>query len=263
MKFKFDLISDLHNDTWSQNDKINWEGLGTSLVAVVLGDVSNNIDDTYETVVDISKYYKYVVYVDGNNEHNGQLNIQERTYLLKNKLSKYHNISVLNRGAIIIDGVAFVGANGWWTFNFCEPDISREECYLYFLQHGYYGQEFISEVLKTAKDDATILCEIVSKLNTDPAVKEIVMVTHTSPFKNFNYIPEGYHPANYGRCGSSFLSTVFGFDPKEKIKTWCFGHLHTEIDQTIHGIRYICHPRGRSEDSPSNKFYYPKLVVLN
>ena len=48
---KFDLISDLHLDFWAENENISWEGIGTSLIAVILGDISYNIDITYKTIV--------------------------------------------------------------------------------------------------------------------------------------------------------------------------------------------------------------------
>jgi len=31
------------------------------------------------------------------------------------------------------------------------------------------------------------------------------------------------------------------------------------VDETIDGIRYICHPRGRSDEGIGN-IYFPKLV---
>ena len=85
---KFDLVSDLHNNFWPDDAKIKWEGIGTSLIAVVLGDINFDVEDTYRTVVDISKHYKYVIFVDGNHEHNNQCGFQEHNQQLKNELSK-------------------------------------------------------------------------------------------------------------------------------------------------------------------------------
>jgi Icc-related predicted phosphoesterase len=257
---KFDLISDLHNNFWPEHLHINWEGLGTSLVAVVLGDVSNDPNETYKTVVDISKYYKYVIFIDGNHEHNNQCGIQDHNQLIKNQFSKYHNIQYLNRNAIVVDGVAFVGANGWWTFDFMEPELSREEAYFYFLANFMYSEPFMQEIIENAREDASILCEIVAKLNMDSAVKEIVVLTHTAPLREFIDINIPQHPANWSRCGNSMLSNVLAFDVNNKIKTWCFGHVHQEFDKTIDGIRYICHPRGRQDDCPQNLYYYPKMI---
>ena len=260
---KFDLISDLHLDFWPESEQIQWEGIGTSLLAVVLGDISFQPDLSYQTIVEISKHYKYVIFVDGNHEHNNLCGIQEHNKQLKQELSKYSNIAYLNRNAIVVDGIAFVGANGWWTFDFMEPEISREDAYWYFAGNNIYSEAFMQEVLQTAREDAQVLSEIVSKLNSDVSVSEIVMLTHTAPFNKFNDVLQVQHPANYARCGSSFLPHVLRFDTNKKIKTWCFGHVHQEFDETIDGIRYVCHPRGRKDDSPNNIYYYPKIINLN
>lgn len=257
---KFDLISDLHEDFWQENRDINWEGIGTSLLAVVLGDVSRDPEVTYRTVVDISKYYKYVLFVDGNHEHNNQCGLQEHNLIMKQKFNKYHNIQYLNRGAIVIDGVAFVGANGWWTFDFMEPEISREEAYWYFASNFILSEPFMQEVVSTARDDASSMCEMVAKLTTDSEVNEIVILTHTAPFNRFNDVAQPQHPAHYSRCGSSFLPRVLDFDINNKIKLWCFGHVHQEFDDVIDNVRYVCHPRGRHDDSPQNLYYYPKMI---
>ena len=262
MNLKFDLVSDLHNDFWNEEDRINWEGIGTSLVAVVLGDISRDVSDSYKTIVDISKHYKYVIFVDGNHEHNNQCGIQAHNQQLKNELSKYHNISFLNRNAIVLDGVAFVGANGWWSFDFMEPEISREEAYWYFASNNIYSEPFMHELLQCAREDAHIMCEIVAKLTVDPSVKEIVILTHTAPFNDFMDVEQPQHPAHYTRCGSSYLNKILEFDINGKINTWCFGHVHQEFDNERNGIRYICHPRGRKDDMPQNLIYYPKMIKL-
>ena len=259
---KFDLISDLHLDFWAENENINWEGIGTSLVAVILGDISYNIDITYKTIVDISKHYKYVIFVDGNHEHNNHCGIQDHNRQLKQELSKYQNISFLNRSAIVIDNIAFVGANGWWTFDFCEPEISREEAYMYFMANNIFSEPFMHEIVQTAREDALVLSEIVGKLTVDTAVSEIVILTHTAPFNDFMDVQQPQHPAHFSRCGSSFLPKVLDFDFNRKAKTWCFGHVHQEFDRVKENIRYVCHPRGRKDDSPQNRFYYPKRIDL-
>jgi len=260
---KFDLVSDLHNNFWPIDAKINWEGIGTSLIAVVLGDVNFDIEDTYRTVIDISKHYKYVIFVDGNHEHNNQCNLQEHNAKLRHRFSKYQNIQYLNRSAIIIDNVAFVGANGWWTYDFMEPEISKEEAYSYLANNNIFSEPFMHEVYHTAKEDANVMCEIVDKLTHDSNVREIVILTHTAPYNCFMDTLIEQHPVHYSRCGSSFLPRVLEFDKNRKIKTWCFGHVHNDFDQTLNNVRFVCHPRGRQDDSPHNLFYFPKMIEIN
>ena len=259
---RFDLVSDLHKDFWEDDEQVNWEGLGTSLVNCILGDISFDSNITYSTIVDISKHYKFTIFVDGNHEHNNECGFQHHNQQLKNELSKYQNIVFLNRSAIVIDGIAFIGANGWWTFDFMEPELTREEAYWYFISNNIYSDPFMQEVMQSAREDAQILSEIIAKLTVDDAVMEIIILTHTSPLKefmDFDNFPN-QHPANFSRCGSSYLPGILKFDTNKKIRTWCFGHVHQEFDQVVDGIRYICHPRGRKDDCPENLVYFPKMI---
>jgi Icc-related predicted phosphoesterase len=262
-KMKFDLCSDLHIDFWDVSEQIKWDGLSTSLVAVVAGDISYDIEKSYRTIVDISKHYRHVIFVDGNHEHSNQIDFQNHNMNLRNRLKKYQNISFLNRNAVIIDGTAFVGANGWWSFDFCEPDIAKDEAYFYFAMSDEYTEVFLQEVYYTAKEDARVLCEIIAKLTVESAVEKIVVITHTSPNQNFIEKTNLQSNVHYGRCGSSFLKNIIDYDINCKISTWCFGHVHKEIDTVIDGIRYVCHPRGRKDDCPQNIIYYPKLIDIS
>jgi hypothetical protein len=260
---KFDLASDLHKEFWDPTEQIKWDGIGTSFLAVVLGDISFDINETYKTIVEISKHYKFVIFVDGNHEHNNECGFQQHNQQLKSDLGKYQNISFLNRSAIVLDGTAFVGANGWWTFDFMEPDISKNEAYEFFLHNNIFSEPFMYEVYSSARDDALVLGEIISKLTVDPAVNEIVMLTHTAPLKRFTDFVNPQHPVHFSRCGNSYMNNILNFDIGKKIKTWCFGHVHQDFDEVIDGIRYICHPRGRKDDMPHNVYYYPKMIEIS
>jgi Icc-related predicted phosphoesterase len=122
----------------------------------------------------------------------------------------------------------------------------------------------MQEVVHTAREDAIIMSEIISKLTTDSGVSEIVILTHTAPLKQFmDFNLPQTHPAHFSRCGSSFLPNILQLDINKKAHTWCFGHVHQDFDVTIDNIRYVCHPRGRKDDSPQNLFYYPKMINLN
>jgi hypothetical protein len=68
MKFAFDLISDLHVETW---DSFDWTGQATSPYCVVAGDVAR---DRQLLLADVLKhlgecYPGGVFYIDGNDEH--------------------------------------------------------------------------------------------------------------------------------------------------------------------------------------------------
>ena len=55
MKIHFDLISDLHVDTWDET--FSWEGKATSPYAVIAGDISRERANIHPVLKEISKHY--------------------------------------------------------------------------------------------------------------------------------------------------------------------------------------------------------------
>ena len=255
----FDLISDLHIDYWLPDQQLKWPGLGTSLVAVVAGDVSRSWANTYDYLMMLRTHYRHVVFIDGNHEHDMQPGLKFHSDILHDKLAGVGNITYLHRNSIILDNVAFIGCNGWWTFDFAQPEFSIDQSWEILQSYGFTNSHQ-KEIIHTAKQDAQTLVNIIKTLNTDPNVKKIVIVTHTVPQYQFRYITPGSSPVHYAKSGSSFLANCLPYDTNKKIRAWCFGHCHTDTDQVVDGVRYVCHPRGRSEDG--SVIYYPKLIEV-
>jgi len=255
----FDLYSDLHDNWWPKDQLLDYKGLGTSLVAVVAGDISNNWDYSFNTLLEIGQHYRHVIFVDGNHEHNHQSNISENCAKFQERLSPYRNITFLYKSCIVLDDTAFVGCNGWWTYDFCQPEVSTAECWDGLLNNVYH-ESLQSEIFITAKLEAQTLLNQVETFNNDPRIGNIVVVTHTSPMQKFRYINPEMEFFHMGRAGNSLMSLVLNANTNKKISTWCFGHVHKEYDEVIDGIRYVCHPRGRAEEN-IGQIYYPKLIT--
>jgi len=256
----FDLYSDLHDNWWSPDKLLKYKGLGTSLVAVVAGDISNNWDYSYNTLVEMSNYYRHVIFVEGNHEHNHQTNITENCYKFQERLKDNPNITYLYKSAIVLDDIAFVGCNGWWTFDFCQPEVQTVDCWNSLID-ATYSEKLLSEIFISAKMDAKTLLNQVEIFNDDPRIRKIVVVTHTSPLKKFRYINPNMDLCHMGRTGNSLMSVVLDANTNKKIDTWCFGHVHKQYDEVIDGIRYVCHPRGREEENIGFA-YFPKLIEI-
>jgi len=254
----FDLCSDLHENFWPPEQNLKWEGLGTSLVCVIAGDVSNDWNYTYKKLVEISDHYRHIIFVDGNHEHGHKPDLHYHNVEFQLRIAEHNNITYLHKSVIVLDDVAFVGCNGWWTYDFCGPEISNFECWDHLVGQGW-SDEKLAEIMAVAKTEAKMLYNQIETFNNDPRINHIVVVTHTAPKRKFRFITPDMHPAHYGRAGNSMMQTVLLANTNKKIKIWCFGHCHHEIDETIDGIRYICHPRGRSDEGIGN-IYFPKLV---
>jgi predicted phosphodiesterase len=256
----FDLLSDLHENWWPVDQRINYAGLGTSLLAVVAGDISQDWNYTHDYLADMARHYRHVIFVDGNHEHNGANNIQANCDQFLDRIKNLDNVTYLHKSAIILDDTAFIGCNGWWTYDFCEPEMSKQDCWLELLLQT--NDEYkMSENLHVAREEYRYLVQQLQIFDADFRINNIVIVTHTAPLKRFRYIPASMSEANMGRAGNSFMANALRYNTNKKIRAWCFGHVHKQWDETIDGIRYVCNPRGRPGDDLS-QVYYPKLIEV-
>jgi len=253
-------MSDLHDNWWPKDQLLNYKGLGTSLVAVVAGDISNDWDYTYHQLVELSKHYQHVIFTDGNHEHGHQPYLAENCLAFQERLANHNNITYLYKTCIVLDDTVFVGCNGWWTYDFCKPEVSQTDCWERLVNHGFTN-EALSEIFVTAKLDAKTLVNQVESFTSDPRINNIVVVTHTAPLQRFAYINPDMESFHLGRAGNIFMSAVLDADINNKIRAWCFGHVHKEWDEVVDGVRYVCHPRGRAEEN-IGQIYYPKLIEI-
>ena len=116
MGLTFDLISDLHVDTWLE--EFDWTGRATSPHALVLGDVAQDRDLLVHALTNLAQCYQAVFYVDGNTEHKNFMNDLGTSYVdLTEKLNSIKNLVYLQDNVVVIDGVAILGTNGWWGYD--------------------------------------------------------------------------------------------------------------------------------------------------
>ena len=110
MTVAFDLISDLHVETWNPLD---WTGQATSPYCVVAGDVARDRGRLLEALEHLGQCYPGgVFYIDGNEEHKNQLDDLGSSYQdLAKDLQSIKNVVWMQDNVIIIKGVAFLGTN--------------------------------------------------------------------------------------------------------------------------------------------------------
>ena len=261
MKIHFDLISDLHIDSWDET--FSWEGKATAPYAVVAGDVSRERADIRPVLEEISKNYLMTMYVDGNDEHRWGLdNLGESYNTLKEDIGEIDNFIFLQDDCLVIDNVAFVGTNGWTCFDFADDnsylDNKRwiEEQYKISM---YAGQQ----IEAMAMSDAGFLCRTVKKLQTHPDIKKIVMISHFVP--DVRLLKHDIHLSGthmLGCQGNSFITRCLEEDHEKKIDTWCFGHYHSDVDSVIDDIRFVNNSRGRGGTEWCKPVYYPKRIKI-
>ena len=262
MKIHFDLISDLHVDTWDED--FSWEGKATSPYAVVAGDISRVRSELHPILKEISRHYLMTMFVDGNDEHRWTLdNLGDSYKTLKQDIGDIENFIWLQDDSLVIDNVAFVGTNGWTSFDFAEDKSYLEN--QRWMQETYKISMFAGQQIEAmAMSDAGFLCRTVEKLQRHPDVKKIVVVSHFVP--NVELVNHDIQlvkqSSRLNTTGNSFLLRCLEEDHEKKVNTWCFGHYHSDVDTILNGVRFVNNCRGRGGTDWSKPVYYPKRIEV-
>ena len=260
MTFAFDLISDLHVDDQPDFD---WSHQATSSVCIVAGDVARDRGLLKKTLTNLGRNYQAVFYIDGNDEHHGNLARLEQSYQdLSRDLDDIPNVTYLQDQVVIINGVAILGTNGWYTYDWTDR-YSIEETKMGV--EDYYGidRAATNHIEIAAVTDAKYLEASVARLQTHVDVKDIIIVTHFVPHGKFlEHDPEMIGSYRINSSVNSVMPMCLSSDTEHKIKTWCFGHYHWPLDHHINDVRYVCNPRGRLNSPWHRDPYYPVRVEI-
>lgn len=260
MTFAFDLISDLHVETWPQ---IDWATMPTSPVCVVAGDISNNRATNAEVLRQLGRAYQAVFYIDGNDEHSSHLSSLGFSYAdLVQRINKLSNVVYLQDNVVVIDGVAILGTNGWWGFDL-DLTVDPTESAQWYQDRYKLSTDAVKAIAKMATTDATYMVNSVSRLQRHPDVKRIVMVTHTVPHADLiDHDIELYGKYRFNCMGNRYMQAALDADTERKIHTWCFGHYHGSVDRVINGVRYVNNCRGRPNTMFGRHAYYPLRLKI-
>ena len=263
-----DLVSDLHIDQWdltlsnmypcgeTKHFPFQWKEVDHSNILVVAGDISDNIDLSLQYLNEISKYYQKILFVDGNHEH-----VQSYPDLITEKkiLEKVRNLGnsklvYLPQQPYIEDGIAFIGACGWW--DYFQKEIEKKDLEYFSSWRPDFTVEntkyFIHKVKTTGENQINRMLQLLHKFDVDPDIKQVVIVTHTVPPKNFSE-------------GPTVVNSLYQklFSVTRKLKYWFFGHTHQELelDDKKDGIKFITNPRGRAEDFDREVYQVKKISI--
>jgi predicted phosphodiesterase len=261
MTVSFDLISDLHVETWNSFD---WAGQATSPYCVVAGDVARNRDRLLEALEHLGCCYPGgVFYVDGNEEHKDYFHDLGASYQeLARDIEHIPNVVYMQDNVVIIKGVAFLGTNAWWTYDF-DPVIDVETSIQSIQDHFGITNSEATSINGIAFNDAAYMINSVRKLQTHKEVGAIVIVSHTVPAPwIIAHDPDLVDTWRFNGMGNSYITKAIDEDSEHKIKMWCFGHYHKPVDQQLGGIQYISNPRGRGNTPWSQTTFYPKRIEV-
>lgn len=260
MIFNFDLISDIHRETWPNFD---WDGQPTAPYCIVAGDVAKDRALVIDTLERLSEVYQGVFYIDGNDEHKDYAEELGQSYAELNDLIKaMPKVVYMQDNVVIINGVAIVATNGWWTYDF-DPFLELNQSILWVQEQDNISQSAAININGVGYNDAGYMANGVQKLQTHRDVKAIIMVTHTVPRAEIiQHDLELIDTWRFNSMGNSHMTNALREDLENKIKIWCFGHYHRPVDTMIDGIRYVSNPRGRGNTPYSQIAYYPKRISV-
>ncbi len=262
MAFAFDLISDLHTETWPID--IDWQSLPTSPVCVVAGDVALDRDRVCETLYRLGQAYQAVFYIDGNDEHKLYSQDLDQSYRdLVDRVQHIPHVVYLQDNVVVIDGVAILGTNGWWGYDF-DLGIDGTACIEWYKESQGVDNNVVKDIARMSSLDAQYMINSVRKLQTLPDIEHVVMVTHTVP--NAELIRHDVRinrDIKFNVMGNRYMRHVLEVDTEKKIHTWCFGHYHGSVDRIIDGVRYVNHCRGRGNTPYNQHVYYPQRIVID
>lgn len=260
MTFTIDLISDLHLHTWPTEPL---ENQATSYHCLVVGDVTNDRRLLTRHLAHLGRCYQAVFYIDGNDEHRDNLdNLGESYKTLARDLSKIPNVVYLQDNVVVVEGVAIIGTNGWWNFDF-DHSIDPVQSALWYKEKEQLNDLEIENIRKAANIDATYMMQSIRRLQKHRDVKKIIVATHTVPDPDLiahDIDLDG--KLKFNTMGNKYLQYALDVDTENKVHTWCFGHYHGSVDQTKNGVRYVNNCRGRGDSKYSTYAYHPKRITV-
>lgn len=260
MSFSFDLISDLHIESWPNFD---WSNQATSPYCVVAGDVARDPDLVAKTLRHLGECYAGVFYIDGNEEHRYSLaDLPGSYHTLETAISNIPNVVHMQNNVVITNGVALLAANAWWTYEF-DPGTDPDQSLEWYRDYVGISREQANNICDRAIYDAAYLIKSVRRLQTHQDVKRIVILTHTLPHPAFvSHDPDIAGTWRYNSMGNHLVHELLNQDSECKIHNWVFGHYHRPVEQVLAGIKYVSNPRGRGDTPWCQPAYNPKKITV-
>ena len=206
----------------------------------------------------VSSEYKHIIYVPGNHEfYHGQH--PEGIDWLKQTLSQYSNIQVLNNDSVTIDDILFVCGTLWTNMNKNDPLT------MYYLSNGINDfrvirdknyHKFTPQHAYIEHNNTLRYFENILTQNKD---KQTVIVSHHAPHP-LSVHPRYKHDVD---MNSGYYSDLTDFIlDHTQISNWFHGHVHDSFDYVVGNTRVVCNPRGYAGRDENAQHYQLKFLDI-
>jgi Icc-related predicted phosphoesterase len=244
---KIQFLSDLHLEFGLEINKDLINPVGDLLI--IAGDLNQGLNNVIHSLKEISKFTNIpILYVLGNHEYYDSFYKSRQE--MYNKLLKLKNIYLLDRNAIEINNILFIGATGW-------TDGSYDK-YIHGLHYPIEDLRRIGGIKeadggeKWGKKDikfiSTTLRENYKKI-------PCVVITHHAPTPLS--LAERYRGS---KLNLFFINNWSKIIDKYSPKLWIHGHCHNSFDYQIYNTRVVCNPSGYFGRDP-NPYYQADGVI--
>lgn len=262
------VLSDLHLDFAKFSPIHEGRRIDEDVDVVLLaGDITEGVQgirwarETFTT--------KEIVYVAGNHEFYDNNITELPTYL--REVAQRMGVHYLERNAVDIAGVRFLGTTLWSDFEFFgadRQDESMQEAVRYMNdfrcihtsdgfereQSGSIRQRLFTPTDARAEFDVNVAWLEGELASGDPA--KTVVVTHHAPH-SYSVEPRYINDLVTGAYASDLTR------PMGRSKYWIHGHMHSSSRYHVNGTDVIANPRGYSrwDGSNENPFFEPNLII--
>lgn len=192
----------------------------------------------------LSDQFKYVVFVLGNHDYWGQ-NFSMEAGKVKMAMNddKLTNVYFLEKSAVVLDNVKFLGGTLWTDFGKQDPVVmmnatNRMNDYNYIRNGAGYRNLYPIDVLNRHLDTRNYISWNAAKDNPE---QRVMIVTHMAP--TFASCDPALGSMDYAPYYASDLSDMI-LDDCQDVEWWIHGHIHSPADYMVGNTRVMCNPRG-------------------
>lgn len=191
----------------------------------------------------VGQEFPVTFYVMGNHEHYHYC-FDDTEQTIRDFLLPFGNIHLLEKQAVDIHGVTFLGGTMWTYMNNCDVNTMTQ---LRFCMNDFrivtkntkYGRSTLSPE-DVYKEHLKTVSFIESTVDLNPQKKFVVVTHHQPSLKALNPKYKDDYVLNAG-----YYSNMDEFiEKRPQIKAWTSGHTHQRLDFMIGDTRMLTNARG-------------------
>lgn len=248
---KIQPLSDLHNEFFRARAPVPPITDSDADVVVLAGDIDTGIAGLKWAAAEADRLGKGVVYVAGNHEfYHHDIALVDR---LREFAAAHERIHFLERDAVVIGGVRFLGCTFWTDYRAAgDPILAMLEVRRRLNDHYQIRKRPHLFLPEDALDLHELSRAWLQSQLAQPFDGKTVVVTHHGP-------SPVCHPPQFAidALASAFWSDLT--DLVERADVWCFGHTHHNIDVQVGKCRLVANQRGYPKEG--TRGYRPGLVI--